>query len=754
MADERKLLQAIAAESKDALGYYHSEIADDQAKLLDYYYGKPFGNEQEGLSQVVSTDVADTVDGMLPGILKPFISTDDVIVFNPQGPDDEKGAEQETDYMRWIVTQKNDAFLQFYQWVKTGLLQKVGIVKYWWETKRVAEIERYRGLDEFTYQALAASPDVEITEAETYEQPGQPGPMGAPAPPMKFYNVTCRQSKEYGYAKYQVVPPEEVRISRRATTISIHEADYVEHRKKMTLSDIRQMGYEVADDIADGDDDDVDGSQQYLARNEADQVATSDNSNISPASREVTFREVYMRYDFDEDGIAELRKVCMIGTKILDNEEAEEIPFRAWTPYIMPFKFYGLCPAEKIADLQLIKSTLMRNALDNVYTLNNNRFAISENVNMDDVLDNAVNGVVRIKSNQIGNDIMPLPVQPIVGVIQPMMQYMDYVKDNRLGWNRASAGLDPNAINKTATEVSLINESSNEQSELLARTFAETGLSQLMLALHGLCRRHATQAETVKLRGQWVQIDPRNWKRRSDMTISVGLGTSTQAQKKQDSMMLMQVQKEALQVGLSDPAKIYNGLAMLVNSMGRKDVDQFFTNPKDPNAPKPPPQQPPPEVQAAQKMVEAEQLKQQGAAQKTQAELAADAQKFNAQAQFDAEQAEKDRQSKVAIREMELRFEAEQRALDRQAEFGKIDYQSQANMRAKALDHKSKFEAEQLAKRVSDDGELMDEGPSEIDEMKAMMEQIALMVRPVKREITVQFDAHGNARAVSTPMVQ
>lgn len=746
MSNERKLLQAISQESKDALGYYNSEIADDQAKLIDYYYGKPFGNEEAGLSQVVSTDVADTVDGMLPGILKPFISTDDVIVFNAQGPDDEKGAEQETDYMRWVVTQKNDAFLQFYQWVKTGLLQDVGIVKYWWETKRVAEIERYRGITQQAYEAIKGSDDVEITEAETYTDMT---PMG----PVVMFNIVCRQTREHGYAKYQVVPPEEVRISRRATSISIHEADYVEHRKKMTLSDVRQMGYDVLDDIADGDDDDLDGSQQALARNE-DESVTKDADPISAASREVTFREVYIRYDDDEDGIAELRKVCIIGTQILANEETEEIPLRAWTPYIMPFKFNGLGPAAKIADIQLIKSTLLRNSLDNVYGLNNNRYAISENVNMDDVLDNAVNGVVRVKSSQIGNDIMPLPLQPIVGIIQPMMQYMDYVKDNRLGWNRASAGLDPNAINKTATEVSLINESSNEQCELIARTFAETGLSQLMLALHGLCRRHSTKAETIKLRGQWVEIDPRNWKRRADMTISVGLGTSTQAQKKQDSMMLMQVQKEALQAGLSDPSKIYNGLAMLVNSMGRKDVDQFFTNPKDPKSPKPPPMPPPPEVQAAQKMVEAEQIKQQANMQKLQLEQQADAQKFQATVAVDKEEADKERQFKLEVRRMELAFDAEQAALDRQTEFGKIDYQSQANMRSKALDHKTKFDAEQLAKRVDANGEIVDEGPNEIDELKQMMQQLALMVQPVKREISVTFDAQGNAKAVSTPVLQ
>lgn len=216
--------------------------------------------------------------------------------------------------------------------------------------------------------------------------------------------------------------------------------------------------------------------------------------------------------------------------------------------------------------------------------------------------------------------------------------------------------------------------------------------------------------------------------------------------------MIIQAQKEAMMAGLTDPSKIYNGLTMLINAMGRKDTDQFFSNPADPNSPKPPPQPPPPEVQAAEKMVQVEQIKQQGAAQKMQAEMQADAQKTQAQFAFDADQAEKDRQLKIAIRKMELEFEAGMAADSRMHDFQKTEFSAALGRKDKALDFKTQFEADALAKRVDENGELVEAGPSDTDKIAEALVMLASMLQPKPRKMTVQFNNDGTAEAVSVPL--
>lgn len=734
MRSDKSILATLNALSADAYAY-QKDTLDKQATLLDYYDGEPFGNEEEGRSQVISTEVADVVDGMLPSILKPFVSSDDVVMFSPVAPDDVQAAEQETDYVRWIVTRRNNAFLELYQWCKTGLLQTVGIVKYWWDTKEIHEIERYRGVDEQTLAAFMSDPKIKILSAVEVE-----GPMG------KTFDIECRETREYGYPRYEAVPPEEIRISSRTKNIQIHEADFVEHRCEKTISEIRQMGYDVEDSIP---DEGLEDETLQQARDE--DYDESDKDVGTREMRRVTFREIYARIDLNDDGIAELRKFCIVGSRILASEEAEEIPFRAWTPYIMPFRFAGSSPAEKVADLQLIKSTLLRNALDNVYTLNNNRYAVSENVNMPDLLNNAVNGIVRVKSNQVGNDIVPLPVQPIIGAIQPMMQYMDYIKDNRVGWSRASAGLDPNSINKTATEINVLNENQNQQVELIARTFAETGVAPLMLAIHGLCRRYANKTEMIRLRGTWTPVDPRTWKHRMDMTISVGLGNASQTQKKQDFMMVLQMQKEALMARMATPSQVYNGLKSFMESIGRKDAEQFFTDP-GPNLPPPPP---PPEVMV-------EQMRQQAEAQKMQFEQQAKEREMQFNFQLEKErmnmQAELDRHRQ--------QVEAEQQALKlrQEAELEMLRAELKAQSDARTLEFK-KWEVEFKAGKTHElarfnagitAGTPMDEidltGEQSTNVVREMLQTLAITLQPKRRVISVTFDENGNAIGESVPV--
>ena len=587
MSDDQLLSQLETLE-RQATGFYGGEIASEQARAMDYYLGKPFGTEEEGRSQVISSDVWDVVEGLTPMVLKPFVASEDVVRFQPMGPEDEEAAEQESDYINHVVTQKNDVFEQLVTWVKTGLLAKNGVVKYWWEQSRRVEIERYYGLTDDEMAMLASDEDVEIvehTENQAVEEIPQPDGSVVQAP-VSTHDVTLRITRSQGEPRYEVVPPEEFLISRDARSVNPKHARFVEHRKLVTLSELREMGYDVDDDINDGDTQDPSMSEQYQARRETDEQGFGGEGE-DPSLKEVVLREAYVRVDYDGDGIAELRKICRVGRKILANEETEEIPFCAWTPYQQPFKFYGRSPADETCEIQLIKSTVLRQTMDNLYTINNNRNFVSDKVNLDDLLDNQIAGVVRVQGDNVGSHVMPAPITPIGNITLPIVEYFDSAKENRTGFTRYNQGTDSNSLNKTATGVRLITEAGNQRVDIIARSFAETGLKQLMLGIHGLCRRHSTKAEVTRLRGKWVQIDPRSWKTRYDMTVSVGLGSADKQMQLQGIQMLMMEQKALAQAGIVQPKNFYAAAAKMAEAVGYKNPEQFFTPP--PEEPTPPP---------------------------------------------------------------------------------------------------------------------------------------------------------------------
>lgn len=585
------------------------EIAAEQALAMDYYLRRPMGNEEEGRSQVISSDVWDVVEGLTPQVVEPFISTPDLVSFNATGQEDEEAAKQESDYVGYVITQRNDAFIQFVAWVKCGLLLKNGVVKWWWDTTHRVTIETYRGITADILASLKVDPEVTIINFSENppEQPipdlsaqqapmlgGPPDPQGAQPgmqqdmqpdmaapPPEPTYDVRVRVRRKDGFARYEVVPPEELLVIGRDPNIG--KASFVQHRTRMTLSDLRELGYDIDEDIDDGGQGDVTMSVVYTSRNASTDPMfnTKDDSPTDPSLREVWFRESYCRVDVDGDGIAELRKICMVGDKVLAKDEVEEIPFASWTPYQQLFQYDGRSPADETLEVQDIKTTLLRQLFDNIYTINNNRVFAGPDVDLDDLLDNQIAGVVRTKGKSpISQQVMALPVVPLGPIIQPAIEYTDEMKENRTGFSRYNQGSADLGNQKTLGEVQLVTGMSGRRSGLIVRSLAEQGMKPLMLGMHGLLRRHATKAETVRLRGKWVQIDPRSWRERMDMSVSVGLGTMDKQTELATSQELLKMQAGLAPAGIVTPENQYNAASKFVTLTGEKNPDKYFTHPE------------------------------------------------------------------------------------------------------------------------------------------------------------------------------
>ena len=635
---DEELLARVQGEITDSLGY-NDTVSKQRESAMDYYYALPFGNEVEGRSQYVDSSVMDTIEWIKPSLMRVFASGDEMVTFEPHGPEDVESAEQATDYVNHIFTKDNNGWEILYTWFTDALLQKNGIVKVWWDDYEDWNREEYNGLDEQEFNLLIMSPDIEVMEHTPYVDD-----YGAK------HDVVIKRTSYTGRVKIENVPPDEFLISREAK--DIQDARFVCHRVRKTLSELRLM-YPDEDldprEMGGGDDDMAAFSSERLSRYEFDDSANyfegwGSQSDSEEALRTYWLHESFLKTDYDGDGIAELRKVCSVGSKILANDPIDKIPFVSITPVKIPHKFFGLSIADLIMDLQLIKSTLMRNLMDNMYNQNFGRYAVLEGqANLDDLLSQRPGGVVRVKSP---NAIMPLATPQLEPSSFQMLGYLDQQRESRSGVNKYSQGLNDNALTShtTATAVNATMTAAQSRVELIARCFAETGVRDLMRCIYELVLKNQDKERVVKLRNQWVPVRPDMWRDKMDCTVAVGIGNGNRDQQLMHLTTMLQFAGDAMRGGLNivSEKNLYNMGAALVKNMGFQNVDDFLTNPDMvPPQPNPEEQEKMMEMQVKQQELQIKaadlQLKQQKLQQEA-AESAVEAQLKAAELQLEAEQ--------------------------------------------------------------------------------------------------------------------
>ena len=600
---EEELVTRIRGEISDSLGYMGDVISTQREEAMKYYYGLPFGNEVEGRSQFVDSTVQDTIEWIKPSLMRVFASGDEMVKFSPHGPEDVEMAKQATDYVNYVFTKDNPGWEILYSWFTDALLSKNGIVKVWWDEYEEDEREEYRNLEELEFSMLINDDGVEVIEHTEYE-----------VNEMIRHDVVIKRSSYNGKIRIENVPPSEFLISRESK--SIQDARFVCHRVIKTLSELREM-YPDEDldpgDLGGGGDDMSAFSAERLERYQFDKSAKywegmgGGDDYGEEGLRTYWLHESYLQTDFDGDGITELRKVCTVGSKVLANDEIDSIPLISITPIKIPHKFFGLSVADLVMDLQLMKSTLMRNLMDNMYNQNFGRFAVLEGqANLDDLLTQRPGGGGRVKSP---NAVMPLATPALQPYSFQMLEYLDGVREARAGVSKMSQGLDENALTShtTATAVNAVMNASQSRVELIARNFAETGVKDLMIRIYELLYKNQDKERVVRLRNEWVPVRPDVWSGKYDCTVSVALGSGNKDQQMMHLSQMLSFAGEAMSGGLRivSEQNMYNLGASLVKAMGFQNVDDFLT---DPSKIPPEEQEPTPEEQA--KIMEAE-VKQQ-----------------------------------------------------------------------------------------------------------------------------------------------
>jgi len=619
--DDAELQAIVTQDLTDAISYVDSDLSPTRAKGTEYYRGDLFGNEVEGNSKVVAMEVRDTVSAMLPSLMRVFFNSENVVEFAPRGPEDVKMAQQATDYANYVFQNDNNGFLTSYAIFKDALVRKCGIAKFWLEDEEKVRIEEYTGLDDQTLEMLMQEPGGEVKIITSYPDPaideaqlttvdpttGQPMVMPAPM----IHDVQIKRITKDGRIKIMAVPPEELLLDRRAR--SFDDATIIAHRQMATMADLLAMGYDQDEIEENMSSTDLDSNDEYLARQPLSTTfGTNDAAN--PMMRRVLYIEAYSRVDYDGDGIAELRKVCCMGGgyKVVRNLPASYIPFADFPcdpePHTSPLEAMSIFDITR--DLQEIKSEILRNTLDSLAQSIHPRTAVVEGqVNIDDVLNNETGAIIRMRAPGM---VQPLTT-PFVGQAAfPMMEYMDQIKEDRTGMSKAAMGLNADALqSSTKAAVNATINASQGRIELTARILAE-GMKKLFKGILFLATTHQDKARMVRMRNEWVQIDPRFWDTSMDANINIALGNGDTNEKLQALMMIMAKQEQILQqLGptnpLVTPQQFSNTLRKIVELSGFKDSTSFFQDiPADYKPPTPTPKPSPEEVLA---QVQAESIK-------------------------------------------------------------------------------------------------------------------------------------------------
>ena len=664
---------AVTMEIQQAASYIQEIVSPERQNALNAYLGNSLGNERDGRSKFISRDVLEAVLWILPQLLETFVASDDIVVASPVDGSNTDQAEQASALLNHIFYKDNAGFMVLYNWFHDALVMKNGFVKAYYEPNLTAKVEQYPSITLDSLLLMQSQDGAEVIDYEFLDLPeGTPEPdiTSIPQEQLSQYLVRAKVviKSDKGKICIENIPPEELLISREAKTIP--DARFVGHRIRKTASDLVEMGVprDVIDELP---------TYNLMYNNEfgaetliRNPDSTTDDPTTDKANRPICLVEGFLRIDYDGDGIAELRKVLIAGdtsgiSKVLKNEEfaGSRTPIFDLCFIPIPHRFFGNSIPDVTNDLQILRTTVIRNILDNFYLTNNPDLAIMAGaLKNPEVLATVTPG--RNFLVTAPNAIMPVPQSTMSAAAFPLLEAIDTWKESRTGVSRYSQGLDPSAINKTASGISQILDASRQRVKLYARIAAETGVKELMEYIFECTLKYQYSPKVIQMKEEYITVNPREWKSQMAITLNVGLGTGNKEQNLAHLNSIMNIQQQMAQSGgaglLVTPDNIYNAAIKVVENSGIKTPELYFS---DPQGKQPPPAPPDPKVQAEQQKMEFEKqkfmLQNQQDQQKQQMDMQQDQQKFMAQQQLEREKimAEIELEREKMLAEIEIKRE-------------------------------------------------------------------------------------------------
>jgi hypothetical protein len=673
MPDQDKLIAAIDSYSESAIGGASGELARQRALALDAFGGKNIEPAPEGRSQVVDWSMFESVMWIMPSLMRIYggIHGDAITEFDPVGPVDEEAAEQESEVLNHLILQKTQWDIVARTWMQDALITKNAYCLCYNEEILVPEKDRYEGQTE-EQLAIILDDDVEVVGQNAYQDPddegkiihpatGQPvedeeGIMEAQAlyavagmePQIHYrtlYDIEIKRTKPVKRLRMKVLAPEKCRVGNNTTSFDLEDCGYFEYRETTTISALRKLGFEIDDDIA---DDVFTESEEEQSRNE---ILETDNTlnvdDADPSLREVVARHIWLQYDYDGDGIAEMQYVLRVGDRVFEREELQTIPVACIVPFMNTHRHMGISVGDAMFDIQRIKTALLRAGLDGLNLALNPRHYVNMNAagptTIDDLLVSRPGGVVRGEGIP-GEAVMALPTENTFPYAQQGLEYMGSVTEARVGVSRAFTGIDSNALGGSNEHnvVGQLSSMAAQRVEDIARLFAP-GFKRLMRIAHELVIKSGHSGESIKLRGKWVNFDPTQWRTGREMRIVAPFAAGNKDSLLQRLMILKGIHAEALAAGVSivDEGNAYN-LALEISKAMDVNGAKFFT---DPETVEPAP--PPPDYTAIALQIEDKKADNEAADESRQAEL--DKYKADLGAEMDKYKADLNAELQVAL---------------------------------------------------------------------------------------------------------
>lgn len=568
---ESRIMSAV----QGAEDYIDTFITPQRVEAAEYYRAAPFGDEEDGRSQIVLSEVRDTIQAILPSLMRIFTSGQKIVEYMPRRAEDIKVADQASDAINFIFNEMNPGFQILHSAFKDALLKKTGIVTWWAENDDKVVEKCFSGLlEEEVLLFRQQNPGAEFTSI-------YPEPQASPINPQtyKVYVRLVDQQKKY---RIRAMPPECFIVDRRARDLDQH-FDICGYRDLVTVSDLIEMGFEQEDILEYGQPGEDNLWVAQMEEQERNLGSQYPDPNNDPALRRVKYMKLYMRIDKDGDGIAELRCIHAIGSTchVLKDEIVDHVPIAIFCPDPEPHTIFGHSIADITMDLQRVKSHVLRATLDSLaQSIFPRTIVVEGQANIDDVLNKEVGAVVRVRQIGAVQDMStPFVGQPAMGIVD----YLDQIKAQRTGVTPASQGLDAELLQSTTrAAVTAQISAAQERIELIARTFAETGMKQVFSGLLKLITRHQDKPLLIRLRGEWVPIDPTTWDADMDCSVSVALGRGDDAQQMAFLTTVAQKQEQILQMmGMDNPlvklSQYQSTLAQIVRKAGYKNPDAFFS---------------------------------------------------------------------------------------------------------------------------------------------------------------------------------
>jgi hypothetical protein len=738
--DNELLIAAIdAAEQSAYSSEGDSQLASDRAYAIDMYNGKNIEPAPEGRSQVVDRGVFETIQWILPSLVDIYANGDDVVEISPVSAEDEPGAKQESQYLNHVILNKNPTLwlMTFITWAMDAMMTKNGYCLAYNEERKNEEIDRYQRQTEQGVALLMQDKDVQVEVTAQYPDPdyvepppqpiidpmtGQPviGPDGMPimqppAPPPMLFDATVMRVQKERKVCYKALPPERCKISYRTPDFSIsQECPYFEYYDYKTFSDLKADGFKLPDVIP---DDWAIDEEEDLARDQYDEQGWRQDQNEPDESmKRYRVRMIWILHDANEDGIAERLYVVRIGRHILHKEQCTRIPVASLVAIPNPHRHIATSIADIVSDLQRIKTAILRQGLDNLYLANNPRTFVSDKINLDDALVSRPGGLVRGETGAVyGQDIAPLVTPFVFPQAMEGLEYMDQVRENRTGTNRYFTGIDQNAMNKTATGIQQLSTMAAQRVKLIARIMG-AGILDLFSIIHELIIKGGHKSETVKLSNKWVEIDPAQWKKRSDFRIAVGYAAGNKDAMVSRLLLILNAQKEALMGGLPvvTPQNVHATLVELTKASDFSSPERFWTDPQKIPDKGPPPPDP--------TVVAVEQLKSQTSLQTTQMETEQRERDSIRDAEIKRLQIETDAQVKVGLAHHQSEQQAKQKEMEGHHAAGLEALRAELNPKTKEMQQKADY-MQQFAQQQQ----------QQTETVRAMFEQLSQDVEKIKK---------------------